>query len=215
MHTRLSLEVPQTLDDMREIIASIENDGEYPSSELRRRRGVAKDLVEEYIPLYWLARAIPDVRSGYLTPASTSGPDALLAFADDSNWAIQITCAGENKATALQRELLNNREVVFANQVPQRDRATHNITQTGRVLTTKKANADAAVTEILAAIKRKTRKYRSGTDTLLVSIRGSEITMAMGWKQQLLLQISALNDIPYERVYIVGNNTCIRCWPCT
>ena len=210
MHRRSELEQPRTLAEMQAIIDTFANDlAEYPSTKVRRRTGVAKIVIEEYYPLLLLAQSLSGFKSASLTADSHPGPDAVLQFDNGSQATVQITCAGEDESTALQRELLNGGQTVFANQSV--NRKTDEITQSGRVLTTRTKNTLAAIDEVLSAIKRKKKKYRPGTQILLISIRRSEITMTKDWQQQLLVRVSALTDLPYERIYVATVHTCFAC----
>jgi hypothetical protein len=175
---------------------------------VRRRTGISKVVIEEYLPLLLLAQNIPGVRSARLTTDSNPGPDAVLLFDDGSQAMVQITCAGENEITALQRELLNDGQVVFANQATNRNRRTREITQTGRILTTRTANTHAAIDEVLSTIERKTRTYWSGTKLLLINMHRSEITMTGEWQEQLRVAVSTRTDVPYESIYVATAKTC-------
>jgi hypothetical protein len=166
---------------------------------------------EEYIPLFLLAQNLPGFKSASLTAVSHPGPDAVLLFDDESKVTIQITCAGENEITAYQRELLNDGQFVCANQSASRSGETGKITQSGRVLTTRAKNTQVAIGEVLLAIEKKKKKYRVGTQFLLISIRRSEITMTKDWQQQLLVAVSALTAFPYERIYVATAHTCFAC----
>ena len=82
----------------------------FSDSVVHRRRGLAKDMIEEYAPLYRLARELEGFKTARLTTDSFPGPDALVQFVDGSEVAIQITTAGETESTALHRETLSRGE---------------------------------------------------------------------------------------------------------
>lgn len=214
MHQRSELEQPRSLAEMQMVIDAFVNDREeYPNAKVHSRTGVIKTIIEEYLPLFSLAKCLPDVTSASLTPDSNPGPDALLVFRNGRKVTVQITCAGENESTALQRELLSDGQAVFANQAATRNRRTGQITQTGRVLTTRAANTNSMIEEVMSAIENKIRKFRQGTDILLISLRGSETIMSDDWRKQLLSQVFVLADVPYESIYVTIKNTCFECWP--
>lgn len=212
MHSRSELEQPRTLEEMQSIIDTFANNNdEYSNSQVRLRTGVAGPLIEEYMPLFRLAESLPGFNSASLTAASHPGPDANLLFEDGSQKTVQITCAGDDKSTALQRELLNDRQIVFANQSFKRKRKSREIVKSGRLLTSHTANTDAVIDEVMLAIEKKEKKYRAGTDYLLISIRRSEITMTKDWQQQLTTAVSALPTSSYERIYVATAHTCFAC----
>ena len=60
MHLRSELEQPCTLAEMQAIIDRFANDcDDYPSPQVRLRTGVAKIVIEEYLPLFRLAQILP------------------------------------------------------------------------------------------------------------------------------------------------------------
>lgn len=217
MHQRSELEQLRTLAEMQTIVDIFANyHAEYPSVEVRRRRGISKVvkvIVEEYLPLLLLAKNIPGVISARLNADSNPGPDAVLHFDGGNQMTVQITCAGESESTALQRELLNDGQAVFATQTTSRDRTTCKIRQTGRSLTTRTANTLAAIKEVLSAIEKKKDNYLEDTKLLLINMHRSEITLLEDWREQLHVQVSALTDMPYERIYVSTAHTCFACKP--
>ena len=212
MHSRSELEQPRTLEEMQAIIDTFANNhDEYSNSQVRLRKGVAGLVIEEYIPLFRLAETLPGFKSASLTAHSHPGPDANLLFEDGSRKTVQITCAGENGNTALQRELLNDGQIVFANQSLNRKPNSREIAKSGRILTTRTANTNALIVEVMSAIAMKEKKYRAGTDYLLITIRRSAITLANNWQQQLTASVSATPASRYERIYVATAHTCFVC----
>jgi hypothetical protein len=209
MHQRSELEQFRTPAEMQTIRDTFTNNhAAYPSTEVLRRTGISKVMIEEYLPLLLLVQNIPRVRLASLTRESNPGPDAVLLFDDGSQATVQITSAGENKTTALQRELLRNGKVVFENQPTNRNPRTHEITQTGRVLVTRTGYTQAAIDEVLSAIERKTLTDRSDTNVLLIKMHRSEVTMTEEWREQLRVAVFARPDLRYESIYVVIDNTC-------
>lgn len=212
MHNRSELEKCRTLEEMQEIINTFEdNYSEYPTKEVLYRTGVAKDIIEEYIPLFLLVKNLQYVKFACLASESNPGPDALILFEDGSQASVQITCAGENKKTSLQRKLLKDGQIVFPNQLIFRDGNEDEIIKNGRVLTTPDKNTTLAILEILHAIDKKTEKYREGTQYLLISLSRAEITMTKDWKQKLCSVLSKITNLPYDRIYVATNKTCFMC----
>lgn len=212
MHQRSELEQFHTLAEMQTIVDTFTNDhAEYPSAEVRRSRGIPKVMAEEYFPLLLLARNIPSVISARLTTKSNPGPDAVLLLDGGYQQTVQITCVGKNKSTALQRELLNDGQVVFATQAANRDSRTRKITQTGRSITTRTASTLTAIEEVLFAIKKKNDKYRTDTKLLLINMHRSETTLLVGWREMLRIKVSALANTPYEKIYVATANNCFSC----
>lgn len=212
MHNRNTLEQPRTLEEMRTILDRFAADSAAFSDQLvHRRRGLAKDIIEEYAPLYQLASELEGFRSARLTADSFPGPDAIVQLNNGSEVAIQITTAGETESTALQRELLSRGEPVFPNQRASRELPSRRISAQGRVLSTKKANTEGMIEEVKTAIRRKISDYRPGTQCLLVLIRQSSLTMESDWTSRLGDALLDLSFAPYSAVYITNTDTCIRC----
>lgn len=207
---RKFLEQSKPLEEMRLITREfLENSAIYSDQEVQHRIGVIKDVVEEYVPLIQLARALPDFISARLTPPSCAGPDALLLMSDGSEIGVQITIAGENYSTALQREMLARGEIIFPNQSARRDKATNNIQTKGRILTTKSANTKNMICEVIFALEKKRSSYREGSHILLISTSRRPITLANNW-QELLISSMKLKEItPYDDVYINVGDQCI------
>lgn len=209
MHQRSELEQVRTLAEMQTIRDIFTNDhAAYRNAEVLRRKGIAKVIIEEYLPLLLLIQNIPGARRASLTSESNPGPDAVLLFDDESEATVQITSAGENKTTAQQRELLSNGQVVFANQGTNRDPRTGKIKQTGRMLTTRTGYTQAAIDEVVSAIERKAQTDRSDTDLLLINMHRSEVTMTEEWQEQMRLAVSARTNVPYESIYVATAKTC-------
>ena len=66
-------------------------------------------------------------------------------------------------------------------------------------------------TGAILIIAMKEKKYRAGTDYLLITIRRSAITMVKHWQQQLTASVSALPASSYERIYVATAHTCFAC----
>ena len=212
MQGRIALEQPRSLDEMRALLDGFAADREgFPDATVRRRRGLAKDIIEEYEPLYRLARELEGFASARLTAESLSGPDAIIQLNDGSGVTVQITTAGETASTALQRELLAQGEPVFTNQHASRLLPSKRTVAHGRALTSKRQSTERMIEEVKAAIQRKASAYRSGTDYLLILIRQSSLSMETNWTTRLSEALSNVVFAPYSAVYVTNTKTCVRC----
>lgn len=122
----------------------------YPDGDFySRKRGINKDIPEEYHPLLLLADhlAAAAVR---LSPDSLSGPDGALRLSDGSELTVQVTLSHERDGGHETRLTL-------------RDTGTH----TGECVATDHEIA-VRLSRILDALREKERRYRKGTDVLLI-----------------------------------------------
>lgn len=212
MLERGTLEQPRTLEEMRVILDSFAaNRAAFSDSVVHRRRGLAKDIIEEYAPLYHLACELEGFASARLSGESLSGPDAIIRLNDGSEVAIQITTAGETESTALQREVLSHGEPIFPNQHASRVLPSKRISAQGRALSTRKANTERMIEEVKVAVQRKISAYRSGTQCLLILIRQSSLAMDLNWTARLGAALLNVGFAPYSAVYVTNTDTCSRC----
>lgn len=212
MLERRTLDQFRSLEEMRSILDNFSVDCTNFSNPLvHRRRGLAKDIIEEYEPLYHLARELEGFASAKLTGESFPGPDAIIRLTDGSEVTLQITTAGETESTALQREKLSQGECVFPNQHATKVLPSKRITAQGRVLTTKKANTQRMMEEVKAALQRKIVAHRSGTQCLLIRIRQPSLTMESNWAARLGVALLHVGFSPYSGVYVTNTDKCTRC----
>lgn len=211
---RKILENPQSLESMRSIIDRVTDDREnFPDERIHRRVGIVKDIVEEYIPLLKLSRTLNNFRSARLTPASLSGPDALITLADGMELGVQITTAGETTSTALHRKMLARSEVVFPNQTAERNKIAKEIMVSGRVLSTRPGNTKQLIHDVGAAVERKCRAYRNGSQILLISSGISIITLTEDWPQLLTSAFKNIGLASYNSVYVTVGEKCVKILP--
>jgi len=213
MVDRSDLETKQSPPEMQDLLRGFAEDREAHSDEdVHLRRGVVKDLLEEYSPLCTLAASLPGVLSARLTPPSNDGPDALVEIQSSEGvqeLAVQITVANQSYQHALARERLSRGQPVFENTEKIRDPANRTeIHERGRVLTTREASLRAQVAEVVSAVRKKLANFHTGTSVLLVGSRiwlnGSGITYC--WRSDLKQQIESLASIPYECIYLANGD---------
>jgi hypothetical protein len=210
MIDRNLLEQPHALNAMRDILDKFGTDREgFPDDMVQRRRGLAKDIVEEYAPLYRLGCVLQAFETGRLTPAGIAGPDAIVQLTNGTSVAVQITTAGESESTALHRELLSKKHVVFPNQIASRLPVQKQIQTQGRVLTTRRGNTEVMIAEVIAAIQKKVAKFHEGTKLLLVHIRQPSASLEDTWPASLQAALEGVSISPYEAVYVANTQTCV------
>jgi len=208
---RAALEAPRSLDEMEALLHVFINDREkIADSDIYRRVGVVKDLIEEYLPLVTFSRTILNFSSANLTAPSHAGPDAFVKLSNGEVLGVQITTAGENYTTSLHRELLARGSVVYPKQNAIRSRIDNGIHVSGRILSTKSSNTDRVVLDVISAIQKKRKTYRAGTQILLISVRDSSITLVDNWQQVLLVALSDVCVAPYENVSLVLSGACLK-----
>ena len=205
------LEQSASLDEMRAILEHFASDEKtFPNDVVHRRRGLSKDLIEEYEPLYRLSLELNAFNTGRLTSQSFAGADAIVEMIDGSQIAIQITTAGETRSTGLQREFLSQGEPVFPNQTASRNALTKRIESGGRILSTRLKNTEQMIAEVKAALQRKILSYRPDTQYLLIRIRQSSKTMDESWKYRLQNALASESILPYKAVFVANSDCCVR-----
>jgi hypothetical protein len=115
-----------------------------------RKRGINKDIPEEFYPLLLFAESIPSATSLRLSSDSLSGPDGVVLCEDGSEITVQITMSHERDNGYKIRQSL-------------RDTGTW----IGKGRDTNETIAER-LGRILEAIKDKETKFRAGTEVLLV-----------------------------------------------
>lgn len=205
----IDLETPRTPDEMRKFIEAYEKDVEtYSNKDVHCRKGIIKDFLEEYCPLYTLVRTFPNVRTARLAPKSNEGPDGIIELKSGVEIAVQITVANESHQEALIRERLSRGQSAFATTEKKKNRRTGEIVECGRALKTKEERLHGHVQKILIAIKKKIEKFHEGTDTLVVATRISvnDSAVKYSWREDVKERIKSLGAIPYRSVYLVNGD---------
>lgn len=153
-----------------------------------RKRGLNKDIPEEYYPLLLLGESLSHVESIRLSPDSLPGPDGALLLDDGSTLSVQVTVSRE-------------RDVGYAIRKSLRDTGRYT---PGAACDT--ANVIAQRTQrILAAVKDKETKFRPGTDILLVVDKSISWGNAIdpGLPNSLNEAFKALPVSKYSATYVI------------
>ncbi len=116
-----------------------------------RKRGINKDIPEEFYPLLLLAEQLPSATSLRLSPDSLPGPDGAVLLDDGSEATVQVTLSHERGDGYQIRQSLRD---------------------TGSWTGGKGRDTNEVIAErmgrILEAIADKEAKFRAGTDVLLI-----------------------------------------------
>lgn len=179
------------LSEARALVEAFFRDGAtYPDYEfLSRKRGVNKDIPEEYYPLVLLGEGLSSVKAIRLSPDSFSGHDGVLLLEDDSTVRVQVTLSHERDYGCTVR---------------------HGLRDTGQYTLDGGTRDIAEVVEqrknrILDAIKDKQSKFRTGTDVLLVvdeSISWGDV-IDPSLPDTLEALLSTLPGSKYDATYII------------
>jgi hypothetical protein len=215
MTNRQDLEVPRSPAEMKSLIVDFAEDrGAIPDTEYHRRRGVAKDIVEEYAPLQALAEHMAADCKAYLTPKSNQGSDGVIELASGESLSVQITVADQNHQTAMGRERLSEGLVTFPMSKKVRNPRTRSVEEQGRVLTTKKMRLQEQVTMIAEAVQRKNENYHDDTNILLVSanIVLNDEGLDYSWEEDLSARIARTGS-SYPRIFIDTRKRCFEVNP--
>lgn len=173
----------------------------YPDDDFRLRRGICKALLEEYMPLVLLAKAVPGVQSVRLFSASNKGPDGEIRFSDQLSWRVQITCAHEDYQRGLMREQLQQ-DGMAAGGKRHRDTIGHVVCEPSVFVADDEV--EARVKRIRSAVQAKEHNFHKGTDTLIVL----EAPAGVRYLRERSLHarvLKALQEGPsnYERIYVI------------
>lgn len=208
--TRSQLEDFRTSEEMAKILDKLQDRSTYSDDDVHYRRGLVKDLLEEYAPLLTLVRGTPEAVSARLLPKSNEGPDAAIN-AHAGTLSVQITVADQSYQAALTREVLATEGSAFPATEKSRDRASGKVVQDGRVLTTREGRLREQVAEVMVAVKRKAKNFHEGTEILLVNTRISldDSSIEYSWREDVRKQFQALEDVPYGRVFLANGDELI------
>lgn len=195
MIERIHLEDWMPLDKARELVDEFLGDRvTYPDHDFySRKRGVNKDIPEEYYPLVLLGESLSGVKAIRLSPDSFPGCDGALLLEDESTVCVQVTLAHERDYGCMVR---------------------HSLRDTGQYIPAGGAHDTMKVVEqrkkrILDAIGDKESKFRTGTDVLLVvdeSISSGDV-IDPALPHTLEAALNTLPDSRYAATYILfGSN---------
>lgn len=191
MIERIHLEDWMPLDRARGLVDAFFGDRvTYPNYEFySRKRGVNKDIPEEYYPLVLLGESLSSVKAVRLSPDSFSGHDGALLLKDESTVCVQVTLSHERDDGCTVR---------------------HSLRDTGQYIPDGGARDTAEVVEqrkkrILDAIEDKEFKFRAGTEVLLVvdeSISWGDV-IDPSLPDALEAALNTLPDSKYAATYII------------
>ena len=131
------------------------------------RRGLIKDMVEEYVPLWKLVRYWPSIGEVRLTSKTYAGADAWLRLAAGGERSVQITLADASEQSFFNRIASASRRPYFTDQLKTYDRRTQQLQGAGRVLQSPAGLIRRYADAFVSAVARKQNDC-SGTDILLV-----------------------------------------------
>jgi hypothetical protein len=178
-----------SLSDARTLVEQFLSDhNTYPDSDYySRKRGINKDIPEEFLPLLLLAEHLPTAKSVRLSTLSVPGPDGAILLADGSEIAVQITVSHERSDGYKIRHSLRDNGIWCS-----KARATDDIIQ-------------QRVERIIEAIKEKENNIRTGTDVLLIvdeSISWGDV-LGQGLPKALSAALGQLPASKYSATFVI------------
>lgn len=214
MIKRSDLEVPRTCEQMTTLFNSYAEDFvTYPSEDVHLRKGIIKDLLEEYRPLCALVCNMPNACRAYLAPQSNQGPDAFIELNSGEKVTIQITTADQSRQEAMGRKALSRGQSHSKVATKERNRETGEIKQWGgmRLREDRDRELRRWVEAILSAIKRKSANFQEGTEMLLVShdLWLGSPPANYSWRDDLKDRVRTLDNIPYKYVHLANRDELI------
>ena len=188
MINRSHLEQWIPISDARDLADKFFGDrATYPNNDLfSRKRGIHKDIPDEFYPLLLLAEHLRNAKRMRLSSTSLPGPDGAILLADESEIAVQVTVSHERSDGHKMRQSL-------------RDNGTWSssgFTTNGVI--------EKRLERILDAINDKEAKFRAGTDVLLIveeSISWGDI-LYPGLPDALRAALIKLPPSKYSATYI-------------
>jgi hypothetical protein len=201
MIKRAELEVPKSSLEIGAIVARFTDRKIIPDEQVLRRQGIAKTMLEEYIPLYRLMQHLGGI-TAHLAKDSNRGPDGFIQLPNGGILSVQITSAGYGKNEALGGELMAEGKPCWSGmtRTTERVNGVRRIIESGRAFTTPKARSDELVAGITKAISDKIEAYRPLTDALLV--KGEVRKHDPIWKKRIMKFLRSIDSNPYGRVFV-------------
>ena len=196
MIERSDLELWISVDEAGAIVQSFFDDHKtYPDhSFYSRRRGINKDIPEEFWPLLLLARNLPEAEALRLTPPANEGPDGEIRISDGSIIRVQVTSSLERYGGYLVRQQLR---VIGSFATAARE--------TLEVV-------EERLNRILDAIVEKEQRYRKGTDVLVIQEESVSWGDVLEPTLKARLAEKVINSEPsnYSATYIIFNEVVYR-----
>jgi hypothetical protein len=156
----------------------------YPDYEFySHKRGINKDILEEFRPLLLFSESLSSATSIRLSPESLPGPDGAILLKDGTEIAVQITLSHERNDGYKERLTL---------------RDNSQLSKRGLTI-----NGDIAerLARIIEAIKDKEANFRAGTEVLLVVDDSTK--WVPGLPNELEEAIVSLPPSKYSATYII------------
>jgi hypothetical protein len=189
MITRTHLENWMSLPDARNLVNKFfGNRDTYPDYDFySRKRGINKDIPEEFYPLLMLAERLPTAVSIRLSPSSLSGPDGAILLKDKSEITVQVTVSYERSDTFKIRHYLRDHGTWSSGVFSPKDVIKQRLER------------------IINSVKDKEINFRQGTDVLLI------VEQSTKWADRFDLDLheevgAAFDQLPtskYSAIYVV------------
>jgi len=196
MIERSDLELWISVDEAGAIVQSFFDDHKtYPDhSFYSRRRGINKDIPEEFWPILLLARNLPEAEALRLTPPANEGPDGEIRISDGSIIRVQVTSSLERNGGHKVRLQLR---VKGCYKTAARE--------TLEVV-------EERLNRILDAIVEKEQRYRKGTDVLVIQEESVSWGDVLEPTLKARLAEKVINSEPsnYSATYIIFNEVVYR-----
>ena len=178
-----------SLPDARDLVGEFFGDrAAYPDGDFySRKRGINKDIPEEFYPLLLLAEHLPTAMRVRLSSSSLPGPDGAILLADKSEIKVQVTVSHERGDGYKMRHSLRDHGAWSSG-----------IFNTNEVLKQR-------LERIINALKDKEANFRMGTDVLLIvdeSITWGDM-IDPGLPDALNEALDQLPASKYSAIYVV------------
>ena len=188
MINRSHLEYWIPISDARDLVDKFFGDrATYPDSDFySRKRGINKDIPEEFYHLLLLAEHLPTAKSMRLSSNSLPGPDGAILLADESEITVQVTVSHERSNGYKVRQSLRDHGTWSSKAFNTNEVIKHRLER------------------ILSAIKDNEANFRAGTDVLLIveeSISWGDV-IDPGLPDALEAALSQLPASKYSTTYI-------------
>jgi len=189
MIIREDLEKWNSVNDARKLVETYFNDkNTYPDKPFySRKRGIYKDIPEEYHSLVVLAEHIKDAYKLRLLPSNNQGADGEIRLTNQDLLSIQITNSHENKKSHLKRKTIDKKGVYCDNKAVAIEKIIKE-----------------RLRRIWTAIEKKNFKDHSGTDILLIQEESiawsSELKVRL--KNKLKTKILKNSPSQFKAIYI-------------
>lgn len=182
------------------------------NKEWAKRKGIRKDIEEEYRQLYYFVRCRPKIKLVWLESIGNGGSDAGFETEDGRIYSVQITLADAGRQAYYNRKISLQNRPYFPIQTKRINSRTDEIETWGRALESPTGRVKSRTQALSDALERK-RKDFSRTDVLLVvfetPVLPKKLLPAVKRESQKAWCVTS-HSLQFREIYILHGRNCQR-----